>query len=172
VLPKNYSKEAMGCYPKKAQPIAPGQPGYPGFLCVDKLPTSPVLGIIQLQEFKNIATGSSGSVSIAGIPTQKTATGTPPAKVSSSEKAPGAPTVQTKQPSGTVTPAAFAAACKQVKGTMGTNCCKLPTGVNMGLSGGNLVKVTKCDVSATGLGKNLPIIAGAAVAILLLTRGM
>jgi hypothetical protein len=54
---------------------------------------------------------------------------------------------------------------------MGPNCCKLPNGINAGIDGGRLVQVLQCDVPK-GLGGSLPLIAGAAVVALLLTRGM
>lgn len=171
-LPANYSREAMGCKGKMAIPVQPGKPGYPGFLCIAMEPMQVA------SSFANIATGGTGSsggggmISIAGMATQPTAGGMNVAVPSKSEQAPGSHVTETQQPTGTVTPASFVAACKQVNGTMGTpNCCKLPNGVNMGLQGGQLVQVLQCDV-AKGLAGNLPLIAGAAVIALLLARGM
>jgi len=174
-LPSNYSETAAGCKGKAAIPIHQGRPGYPGFLCVD-LPTAQAA---QVTTFQNIATGGTGSsggsgmVSAAGIKTKTAAGGMNVAVPSKSELAPGSPATDTQQPKGTVTQESFVAACKQLEGTMGTpNCCKLSSGVNLGVQGGVLVQVTQCSVAAAGLGGSLPLIAGAAVVALLLARGM
>lgn len=66
-----------------------------------------------------------------------------------------------------ITPEVFAASCKQLNGKMGTNCCKFPNGVMVGLNAaGQMVKVSSCD---TGLG-NLPLIAAAVVGAFLISR--
>jgi hypothetical protein len=180
-LPPNYSAEAMGCHGKLAVPIKPGDPGYPGFLCVDFQPLIAekiISPTTMINAFAAGATGGSGGgggvVSMTNMQTQPTAEGMAPATDFPGSNPPGAYETDTKQPTGTVTPASFAAACQQVGGTMGTpNCCKLPNGVNMGMDGGKLVQVTQCSVGAAkGLAGNLPLIAGAAIIALLLARGL
>lgn len=72
-------------------------------------------------------------------------------------------------PGASVTPAVFAASCKQLGGKMGTNCCKLPSGASVGLNyAGQMTSVATCDSSS--LSGNLPLIAAAVVGVFLLSR--
>jgi hypothetical protein len=186
-LPHNYSEEAMGCQGKGTpMPIRPGQPGYPGFVCQPKvifdkpLIATEIKPTQMVQGFVAGATGGRTGVSIANMPTKPAATGAAnvPASRFPSGNAPGSHLTQTQQPEGTVTPAAFASACQQNGGRLGTpNCCAFPDGTAFGLQAGQLVQVLQCTVDAygdkkSGLGGQLPLIAGVAVLALLLTRGM
>jgi len=75
---------------------------------------------------------------------------------------------------GSMTPTTFAAACKGLKGKMGTNCCDIPksllvpNGGVVGLVNGQMVQqaMGSCD---SGMG-NLPLIAAAIVGVFLLSR--
>jgi len=160
-LPSNYSAEAMGCGTgKTALPLPPGDPGYPGFLCID-----PILAFMDASSGSG---GGGGTFTIANPQTSVQTVGGKPENQFPVTPPPGAPQTDTQQPAGAVSPAAFAAACQQSNGTMGTNCCKLPNGVNVGLQNGQLVNVAQCD--ASGIAKSLPLIAGAAVLAMLLLR--
>lgn len=162
--PANYSAEAMGCHPKMAIPIAPGKPGYPGFLCVDKAPEPPPTPWKPPIEYAGSGKPSSGmKEGVEDLPgkyfveeeKEDLPEGFP--ENYETEKQNGAGT-------GTMTMEGLALACKSGGGKMGTNCCKMPGDFNVGLQGGQLVQVLQCDV---GLG-SLPLIAGAVVVALLL----
>jgi hypothetical protein len=167
-LPANYSAEAMGCQGKWAVPIKPGNPGYPGFLCLEPLKFD--LQYPVFKAFTETTTGSSQPARV-DLTTKPTAGGMNIAVDFPGSQPAGSHVTETEQPSGTVTLEALKASCKQYGGAMGPNCCKLPNGINAGIDGGRLVQVLQCDVPK-GLGGSLPLIAGAAVVALLLTRGM
>ena len=61
--------------------------------------------------------------------------------------------------------------CKQLGGKVGPNCCQMPDG-NIGLSpSGQMVQGVACQPSGLG-GGSVPLIAGAAIAAVLLMKFM